>query len=121
MGAAFALIGEGKLTEGIDRLLARVKNNSSGRERLRWRLALSRVLMDAEQTVYALPQLEQAVTDIDNYRLEAYEPAMALEGLKLAWQGFRSQSEPHFKEKAMDVLYHIGRIDLTEMVRLSQI
>lgn len=121
LDAAGTLIGEWELMEGIDRFQARLKDSSSERERLRWRLALSRELMDAEQTKYALPQLEQVITDIANYRLEVYEPALALEGLKLAWRGFRSQAESHFKEKAMDVLQQIGRIDLAEMVRLSQL
>jgi type VI secretion system protein VasJ len=120
LNAAGALINEGKLAEGIDRFQERLKSNSSERERFRWRLALSRLLMDAEQTRFALPHLEQVVTDIDRYRLEEYDPAIALEALKLAWHGFESHPEPGSKQDAQDVLHRIARIDLAEMVRLSQ-
>ena len=117
--AASALIGEGKLIEAVDLLQERIKSCSSGRERLLWRLALSRVLLDAEQARFALPHLEQVICDIDTYRLEAYDPAIALEGLKLAWHGFVSQSEPRFREKGNDALHRIARIDPAEMVRLA--
>jgi type VI secretion system protein VasJ len=120
LDAASALINEGKLVEGIDRFQERLKSNSSERERFRWRLALSRLLMDAEQTRFALPHLEQVVTDIDRYRLEEYDPAIALEALKLAWHGFESHPERGSKPDAQDVLHRIARIDLAEMVRLSQ-
>jgi type VI secretion system protein VasJ len=115
---ARAMISEGKLIEAIERLLERLKNGSSGRERLRWRLALARVLMDEEQTRFALPHLEQVVSDIKTYRLSEYDPALALEGLTLAWQGFEPGPEPRFKEKADDALHRIARIDPAEMVRL---
>lgn len=120
MDASRALIGEGKLIEAVERFQERLENASSGRERLQWRLALSRVLMDAEQTLFALPHLEQVVRDIGSYRLEQYDPAMALEGLKLAWHGFESRPEPRFKEKANEALHRIARLDAAEMVRLIQ-
>jgi len=116
---ADSLISEGKLIEAIDRLQERLKNCSSERERIQWRLALSRVLMNAEQTRFALPHLEQVVSDIDTYRLESYDPAIALEASKLAWHGFDSQAEPHFKALAQETLHRIARIDLAEMVRLA--
>jgi type VI secretion system protein VasJ len=118
--AAGALIEQGRVSDAIGMFQEELHGARSGRERLEWRLALSRMLLAGEQASFALPHLEQAVADITSYCLEGYDPGMALEGLKLAWQGFESQEEPYFKEKAREVLHRIGRIDLLEMVRLTE-
>ena len=118
--AAGALIEQGRVSDAIGIFQEELHGARSGRERLEWRLALSRMLLAGEQAGFALPHLEQAVADITNYCLEGYDPVMALEGLKLAWHGFESQDEPYFKEKAREVLHRIGRIDLLEMVRLTE-
>lgn len=78
------------------------------------------MLLDAKQGKLALPHLEQVLRDIDTYRLEEYEPALTLRGLKLALSGLESQTEPSFKVKAADVLYRIARLDMAEAIRLGK-
>ena len=117
---AQALIRKGRLLEALDTLQQKLNRASSSRERVLLRLATSRMLIDARQGKLALPHLEQVLRDIDTYRLEEYEPALTLRGLKLALSGLESQADPSFKVKAADVLYRIARLDMAEAIRLGK-
>lgn len=111
------LVVTGRLIEAFELFQAGIGTTRSGRERLAWRLALSRVLMQADRVNLALPFLEQLVLDIDHHGLETYEPAIALEGLKLAWYGFHAQKN---SLKAEAILHRIACINLVEMVHLTE-
>jgi type VI secretion system protein VasJ len=83
-------------------------------------LALSQLLLNTKQSKLVLPNLEEILKDIDNYRLEEYDPKLALKGLKMIWLGMSSQSDQASKDKAMNVLNRIARLDLTEVIRLGK-
>jgi len=117
---AEALVRKGSLLEAVEALQRVLKQASSGRERILWRLAVSQMLIDARQAKLALPHLEQILRDIDTYRLEEYEPSLTLRGLKLVLSGLESQPEASFKIKTADVLYRIARLDMAEAVRLGK-
>ena len=117
---AQALIKKGKLPEAVERLQKRLNGSSSQKEKLLWRLALSELLVSNKQSKIVLPQLEQVLKDIDIYRLEEYDPALALKSLRVAWLGFHSQSDQTSKDKANEILQRIARIDLGEMIRLGK-
>uniref|UniRef100_A0A831UBU3 Type VI secretion system protein TssA n=1 Tax=Geobacter metallireducens TaxID=28232 RepID=A0A831UBU3_GEOME len=115
-----ALIRSGRLLEAVERFQKQLGNGASRKEKLRWRLALAQLLVNTNRAKLALPHLEQVMADIGAFGLEEYDPALALQGLKLAWVGFDSQSEPRFKEKAAEALHRIARLDPVEMVRLAK-
>ena len=117
---AQALIRKGKLLEATERLQQKLNHATSSREKVLWRLAISRMLIDARQGRLALPHLEQILRDIDAYRLEEYEPALTLRGLKLILSGLESQTDASFRVKTADVLYRIARLDMAEAVRLEK-
>lgn len=114
------LVRKGKLIEAMEAVQQKLRNSSSQRENLLWRLSLSQMLVDVGKSRLALPHLEQALKDIAWHGLEAYDPNLAMRGLKLAWLAFDSQTEQRFKDQAQDVLHQIGRFDMPEMVRLSK-
>lgn len=120
IGDMQTLVRKGKLIAAMETAQQKMRSCNSHREKLLWRLALSRMLIDTSKSKLALPHLEQALKDIDKYWLEEYDPDLAMRGYKLAWLAFDSQSEPRFKERATDVLHQIGRLDMPEMVRLSK-
>jgi len=68
----------------------------------------------------ALPHVEQILHDIDAYRLEDYDPAVALEGLKLAWLEMRERGERPEDGREAEILKRIARLDLAEAVRLQE-
>jgi len=87
---------------------------------LLWRMALCQILLGSEFKKLAVPHLDQVIADIDNYRVEAWEPAVALQGLALAWSGFRSLSGNRFRQRADELLSRISRLDPAEALRLSR-
>lgn len=117
---AQALAKQGKLLEAIERLQQKIRNSFSQRDRLLWRLALSQMVMASKQSKIVLPQLEQILKDIDLYRLEEYDPVLALKGLRLVWLGLEGQSDAKLKEKAADTWQRIARLDLCEVIRLGK-
>lgn len=114
-----ALVRKGKLINAMETVQQELRNCSSHREMLLWRLALSQMLVDTNKSKLALPHLEQVLKDINKYWLEEYDPDLAMRGYKLAWSAFDSQTEQRFKDRATDILHQIGRLDMPEMVRLS--
>lgn len=117
---AQSLIRKGKLLEAMEILQTKLSATVSSREKILWRLAISQLLLDVRQARLALPHLDQIIREIDIYRLEDYDPALALRGLKLAWQGMESQNDETLKAKASDILYRIARIDMAEVIRLGK-
>jgi type VI secretion system protein VasJ len=117
---AGVLMKEGKLQEAIERIQQKLRMSFSRKERLLWRLALSQLLMNTKQTKLALPHLEAIIKEVDFYRLEEYDPELALRGLRLVWLGMSAQPDPIFKEKATETLHRIARLDLTEVIRLGK-
>lgn len=120
IGEMQSLVRRGKLINAMEMVQQKLRNCSSHREILLWRLALSQMLIDTGKSKLALPHLEQVLKDIDKYWLEEYDPDFAMRGYKLAWLAFDSQAGQLFKERATDVLHRIGRLDMPEMVRLSK-
>jgi type VI secretion system protein VasJ len=114
------LIKKGKLLEGVDRLQRNMRNASSRRERLLWRLALSQLLLNQKQSKLILPHLDEMVRDVETHRLEEFDPALALKVLKAAWLGWSSQADQASKEKAGHLLDRIARLDLGEVIRLGK-
>ncbi|MDD2274137.1 MAG: type VI secretion system protein TssA [Desulfuromonadaceae bacterium] len=120
IGELQQLVRKGKLIEAMETVQQKLRASASQRENLLWRLSLSQMLVDVGKSRLALPHLEQALKDIAWHGLEAYDPNLAMRGLKLAWLAFDSQTEQKFKDQAQDVLHQIGRFDMPEMVRLSK-
>jgi type VI secretion system protein VasJ len=114
------LIRKGKLIEAMEETQRKLRDCSSQRERFLWRLALAQMLVNVGKPKLALPHLDQVLTDIDRHELEEYDPTLAMRGLRLSWQALESQVEQKFKDRAMDVLHRIGRLDMPEMMRLAK-
>jgi len=114
------LIRKGKMIDAVETGQRKVRDASSSREKILWRLALARMLVTVGKTKLSLPYLEQVLEDIDRYRLEEYDPGLALRGLSLCRQTFAAQEDARFKDRADYMLHRIGRLDMPEMVRLAK-
>ncbi len=80
IAAAQKLAKKKKLKEAVELLQAHLRNSFSKREKLLWRLALSQVLVSAKKVNMAIPHLEQILCDIEDYKLEQWDPDLALNG-----------------------------------------
>lgn len=114
------LVKGGKFFEAVDLLQKQLHNTSSRKERLLWRLALSQLLIQSKNTRLVLPHLEEIFRDVDHYRLEEWDPALALSALKVVWTGLNTQREQTTKERGTEVLNRIAKLDLNEAARLER-
>ncbi|MCP4692102.1 MAG: type VI secretion system protein TssA [Desulfobacterales bacterium] len=108
-----------KLVEALQLLQEKMRGCSSEREALLWRLALCRLLIRSRKAELAAPHLEQALEDIARYRLERWDPALALNALKTARLGFDALPGEDFQRKSEEVLARIAKLDPAESLRIS--
>ena len=109
-----------KLLEAVQLLQTELRNCASQQEALMWRLALCRMLIGSKRADMALPHFDLILKDIETYRLETWDPGLALEGLKLVWTGYSTQTGNEAKGKAEAVLSQIAKLDPAEALRLSK-
>jgi type VI secretion system protein VasJ len=109
-----------KLLEAVQLLQTELRNCASQQEALMWRLALCRILIGSKRADMALPHFDLILKDIETYRLETWDPGLALEGLKLVWTGYSTQTGNEAKGKAEAVLSQIAKLDPAEALKLSK-
>ncbi len=109
-----------KLVEAVESLQQHLRNSSSARQRLLWRLALSQILVNSKKPALALPHLGHILQDLDLYHLDKWDPELALSALKTVLVGFNSQSDQDSKNNATEVLSRIATLDPAEALRLEK-
>ena len=114
------LVKKKKLTEAVASLQKELRCSYSGRDRLLWRLGLSQVLMNAKQPKLAMPHLETILQNIEMFRLEEWDPDLALKGLEVVWLGFKIHTDQTAKDQLGDILNRIAKLDAAEAVRLGK-
>ena len=117
---ALNLLKGGKLLEAIDRLEKRMHDASSRKQKMYWRLALAELLLHSKKSRLVVPHLEEILGDIDQYRLEEWDPPLTLKALKAVWFGLNAQKDQTAKGKATEALNRIARMDLKEAIRLEK-
>jgi type VI secretion system protein VasJ len=120
LAEAQALAKKKKLLEAVQLLQTELKNCPSQQEALMWRLALCRMLIGSKRMDMAVPHLELILKDIETYRLETWDPQLALDGLKLVWTAYNSHTGTEAKGKAEAVLNQIAKLDPAEALKLSK-
>jgi type VI secretion system protein VasJ len=116
---ARALVRKQNLLEAISMLQQEMQQTKSHCQRMRWRLTIARLLLEEKKNLLALPHLDQIVTDIDTYQLEAWDPELAVEGLCAAWRGVSAQSGNEHKIRANELLGRIAKVDPSAALRLA--
>jgi len=109
-----------KLVEAVESLQQHLKNSSSEREKLLWRLALAQLLVNSKKPALAVPHLGHILHDLDLYQLDKWDPQLALGALKTLLVGFNAQSDQDSKNNAAEVLSRIATLDPAEALRLEK-
>jgi len=117
---AAALAKKKKLVEAVQLLQQKLQHCFSQKEALTWRLAMSQILIESRRMDLALPQLDLILRDIDTYQLVSWDPALALQGLKLAWAGYNSHKDNAYKKNAEAILNRIAELDPVEALALKK-
>lgn len=109
-----------KVSEAVSMLQRELRTSFSKQEQLLWRLGLSQILVQAKKIDLALPHLESVLQDIDTYKLEEWDPQLALRGLKMVWLGLKNRSDDLGKERGGVVLNRIAKLDPAEALALGK-
>lgn len=116
---ARAMADRKNLVDAVETLQLEMQRSRAHHLKMRWRLAIARLLLDEKKPHLAVPHLEQIVADIDTFQLETWAPELAVEGLSAAWQGFGAQPASDHKTWADNLLRRIARLDPAAALRLS--
>jgi len=116
---ALQLFRDQKLQEAVGLLHGHVGKASSGKERLLRRTALSNLLIFAGEEGTALPHLREIVREIDHYRMEEWEPPLALSALMSVYRGYASSKDERQRERAMEILDRIAALNPAEAMKLK--
>ena len=113
---AEALARKKKLPEAVSLIQQQMQVCTGGRDRLIWRIGLARILMRAPSSGLVRPHLELILKDIDEFRLEEWDPGLALEGLQTVFRGLNAGKG---KEESQAILPRIARLDAFEALQLG--
>jgi type VI secretion system protein VasJ len=109
-----------KLKDAVELLQTHLRSSFSKRESMLWRLALSQILISSKKIPLALPHLEQILGDIEAFRLEQWDPDLALNGLKVVLAGYKAHPDKEIKDRSGDILNRITKIDAVEALNLGK-
>lgn len=109
-----------KLVQAIDMLQQKMNTTSSRSHKMRWRLGIAQVLMAAKKSQLAMPHLDKILSEIDTFKLEEWDPSIALEGLIAAWNGYNNQSSNDKKVHAVEILDRIAKIDPAQALKMAK-
>ncbi|WP_319589209.1 type VI secretion system protein TssA [uncultured Desulfobulbus sp.] len=115
-----ALMNSGKQGEGLSQMQTLLQASRSGRERYLWRLSMVQLLTLSGMEKLAIPHICELMKDYDAYRLEEWDPDMALHALKTVWSVLRTQNDPESKRKADETLSRISMLSPSDAFNLIQ-
>lgn len=107
---AKTLAGKKNLVEAVEAIQEELIRSVSDKERMLWRLALTEILLSAKKLETALPHLEELRHTIEQYRLEEWEPDLALRALIMVWKGFSMHPSDVSKNTCVDALNRIAKL-----------
>jgi type VI secretion system protein VasJ len=108
-----------KLKEAVELLSDNLKKSVSDKEKLLWRIGLSQVLIGSKKADMTLPHLEHILSDIEDYKLEKWDPDIALNGYKTVLAALKTQKDDDAKSKAKDILGKIAKLDAVEAFKIG--
>jgi type VI secretion system protein VasJ len=113
------MIAEGRTAEAVRKMQRGVRGAGSRKEAFQWRVALCRLLVETPEARHALPHIEEILKEIDLFRLEEYDPELALKGLMVAWDGYRANAGFVPEEKVSEIQGRIARVDVSAAMSLG--
>jgi type VI secretion system protein VasJ len=116
---ALELVTDGKTSEAVRKMQQGLRGAGSRKAAFHWRIALCRLLVDTPEARHALPHIDEILKEIELFRLEEYDPELALIGLKLAWDGYRANAGLVPEEKLSEIQGRIARVDVSAAMSLS--
>jgi len=108
------MIKENKLANALIGFKENLNRASSIRNRFVWELGLCRLLLRAKKIHLAVPHIHAILQAIEDFKVEKWEPEMAVEALAVALSGLRLDKE-NLDEELMKTI--LDRISVLNPVR----
>ncbi|MFA6414298.1 MAG: type VI secretion system protein TssA, partial [Syntrophales bacterium] len=102
---------DNKLPAALGAFTDKLNHTRSARERFIWQFGLCRLLLQVKQPRLAAPHLKELLQTMEMYRLEQWEPDMAVEVLSTVLTGLRLQAGQSDESLQETVLNRITTLD----------
>ena len=118
LSEAQKLMKENKLSAALNGFMLKVNQSSSLRERFCWKTGLCHLLLRAKQPQLVLPYIQDILNMTEAYKIEEWEPELAINGLSMALSALRLQGEKKDDELIEQVLSRISVLNPTIALEL---
>lgn len=116
---AQALAKDKKIFDAVSVLQNSLKSTSSGRARFLLRLGMIRLLTEVDQGGLARAHVEEVLEHIEDFRLEQWEPDLALNGYTAAYEALTAEEGEDAQALAKKTLQRIGRINPAAALKIN--
>ena len=116
---AQALAKNKKIFDAVTVLQNSLKMTSSGRGRYMLRLGMIRLLTDVSQGGLARAHVEEVLEHVKEFRLEEWEPDLALSGYSAAYEALVAEGGEDAEALAKKTLQRIGRINPAAALKIN--
>ena len=106
------------ITGAVNFLQQKINKSFSKKEALLLRLGLVQILVTEKKDKVAVPHLDLIYNDFLRFRLDLWEPEIALKGLKVVYTVFKKQSDKRYQQKAEEVFSMIAGISTVDAIHL---
>jgi type VI secretion system protein VasJ len=120
LSQARGMVRENKLMEAVAMLYERLSRGASAKSKMLWRMTLADVLLSAGQVDLARPHLGDISRQIDEYKLESWDPDLALGALRVVYEGLSRLEDPDSKAAAARTFDQIIRISPAEALKIRR-
>ncbi len=111
MKNAQQMVKEKKIDSALALFTKPMLCSSSQREQFLWKLGLCRLLIKSKQIKIAASYIDDIIKNIDEYKLEIWEPDTAVEALSLVLAGLRLTKKDQNEELIESIINKIAMLD----------
>ncbi len=106
------------ITDAVNYLQDKIKSSFSGKDALLLRLGLVSILIKAKNEKVVIAHLDKIFEDVVTFRLDLWEPDIALVSLKSIYSVFKKQADKKYIQKAEEVFQLITTISTVDAMKL---
>jgi type VI secretion system protein VasJ len=118
LSQALGLVKDKKAVEAVTLLENRLTESGSARARLVWRLSLVRLLLNLARPDLARPHLKAITAQIDDFRVEEWEPKLAFQALRLVYEGLTAADDEAGREGAREIADRLAGLSPSETLNI---
>ena len=111
MNNAQQMVKEKKIDSALDLFAKPMLCSFSQREQFLWKLGLCRLLIKSKQIKIAASYIDDILKNIEEYKLEIWEPGTAVEAFSLALSGLRLLKKDRNEELIESIINKIAMLD----------